>query len=86
MTCRNTNQPPEVGMGDQRLADITDKKGYGARWGFSSRKVDGLLSQGLPHLKIGARRVRIVIAEADEWMRSQFSVQRRGKLNVGGDR
>lgn len=57
---------------------ITDKDGYAARWGFSRRTIDNLLARGLPHLKIGARRVRIIIAEADQWMREQFGTQRLG--------
>ncbi len=58
-------------------ADITDKRGYGARWSFSVRHVDNLLAQGMPHLAIGKRRVRIVIAEADAWMREKFATRRR---------
>jgi predicted DNA-binding transcriptional regulator AlpA len=61
--------------------EITDKRGYGARWGFSVRHIDNLLAQGCPHLKIGKRRVRIIVAEADEWMREKFRVRRRGPLN-----
>lgn len=57
---------------------VTDKKGYARRWLFSARKVDGLLAAGLPHLKIGKRRVRIVVSEADRWMMETFRVQRRG--------
>jgi len=60
--------------------DITDKRGYAEHWKSSPRWVDNLLAQGLPHLKIGQRRVRIVISEADAWMREQFATQRRGKL------
>ena len=58
---------------------ITDKKGFAARWHGSTRWVDNLLAQGLPHLKIGQRRVRIVIADADEWMKQTFGTRRRGK-------
>ena len=58
-------------------APVTDKRGYAERWGFSLRTVDNLLAKGLPHLKIGARRVRIEIAAADQWMRQTFGVQRR---------
>lgn len=57
--------------------EITDKRGYAARWQGSVRWLDGLLARGLPHLKIGKRRVRIVISEADKWMREQFFTQRR---------
>lgn len=56
---------------------VTDKKGYARRWLFSTRKIDGLLALGMPHCKVGARRVRIVIAEADAWMREKFGTQRR---------
>jgi len=55
-----------------------DKLGYARRWHFSPRHIDNLLAQGLPHLKIGARRVRIVVAEADDWMKARFSTQRHG--------
>ena len=62
--------------------EITDKRGFGKRWSFSTRHVDNLLAQGLPHLKIGKRRVRIIIAEADAWMRERFSTQRLGKAGA----
>jgi hypothetical protein len=57
-------------------ANITDKRGYAQRWKFSSRHVDNLLARGLPHLKIGKRRVRILIEEADAWMRQTYGTQR----------
>jgi hypothetical protein len=57
-------------------ATIADKKGYAKRWKFSPRHIDNLIALGLPHLKIGKRRVRIVIEEADHWMRERFSTQR----------
>jgi len=68
---------PEVATGSQ-LADteITDKKGYAQHWLFSVRKVDNLLAEGLPHCKVGKRRVRIMIAEADRWMVERFGQQR----------
>lgn len=56
---------------------ITDKRGFAARWSFSVRHVDNLLAQGLPHLAIGKRRVRIVVAEADSWMRDRFHTRRQ---------
>jgi hypothetical protein len=63
-------------------AAITDKRGYAARWKFSARYIDSLLSRGLPHLKIGERRVRIVIEEADLWMREKFFTQRCKPANA----
>jgi len=68
---------PEVATGMKMAAEITDKRGYGARWGFSIRHIDNLLAQGCPHLKVGKRRVRIVVADADQWMKERFGTQRR---------
>ena len=58
--------------------EVTDKLGYARRWLFSPRHIDNLLAQGMPHLKVGSRRVRIVVAEADAWMKERFSTQRHG--------
>jgi hypothetical protein len=68
---------PEAATGQLKSAgEITDKKGFGARWDFSVRHVDNLLRQGMPHLKIGKRRVRIITEEADSWMRERFGTRR----------
>lgn len=73
-----TQIQPDVATDDEKLASpFTDKRGFAQRWQGSTRWIDGLLAQGLPHLKIGQRRVRICIAEADAWMQQQFRVQRR---------
>ena len=84
-TMRNKmHQVSESATGDQKLAEFaTDKRGYARRWRGSPRWVDGLLAQGLPHIKTSPRRVRIVVADAGAWMREQFGCQRRGKLNGG---
>ena len=70
---------PETATGQRLAGEITDKKGYGLRWGFSARHIDNLIAQGLPHLKVGSRRVRIEVGPADEWMRRRFGRQRHGK-------
>ena len=75
---------PDASTGTKLAADIADKRGYGQRWGFSPRHVDNLLAQGLPHLKIGTRRVRIFVSEADAWMKDRFATQRRGPANHTG--
>lgn len=80
---KNLVAAPESTAGEKITVDnITDKKGFAKHWHGSVRWVDGLLCQGLPHLKIGARRVRIFLPEADEWMRAQFGTQRNGKAVV----
>lgn len=71
---------PETATG--RTKAVTDKKGYGEHLLFSSRHVDNLIAQGLPHLKIGNRRVRIIIEEADAWMRERFGAQRRSSTRT----
>lgn len=58
---------------------ITDKKGYARRWLFSPRHVDNLIARGLPCLRVGKRRVRILVNEADRWMVERYGTQRRGK-------
>ena len=65
---------PDTATGNPKA--VTDKKGYGQRWLFSARHVDNLIAAGLPHLKVGKRRVRIVIAHADTWMIEKYGTQR----------
>jgi hypothetical protein len=78
-----TNTIPDPAPGQLKIADeITDKRGFAERWKFSVRHIDNLLSQGMPHCRIGKRRVRIVVAEADRWMLERFGVRRLGKENV----
>ncbi len=68
---------PVVATGANLAGEITDKRGFATRYGFSVRHVDNLLAQGLPHLKIGARRVRIIVSEGDTWMKNTYGIQRR---------
>jgi hypothetical protein len=77
-----TETPPDIATGTLLATPpITDKRGFAQRWGFSRRYVDCLLAQGLPHLAIGKRRVRIETAEGDAWMRQRFAARRRGPAN-----
>jgi hypothetical protein len=76
----NSTFATDAVSGAKLNGDITDKRGYAERWRFSPRHIDNLLAQGLPHLKIGSRRVRILIDEADLWMRERFGTQRRGPV------
>ncbi len=66
--------------------EITDKRGFAARWHFSVRHVDSLLAQGMPHLKCGRRRVRLVTAEADAWMKERFGTRRIGPAKTSPSR
>jgi hypothetical protein len=62
--------------------NVTDKPGFAQRWHFSARHIDNLIAQGMPHLKIGERRVRILIDEADAWMKQRFGTQRRAPAGM----
>jgi hypothetical protein len=57
--------------------EITDKRGYAGHWQSSTRSVDNWIARGMPCLRIGKRKVRILTSEADAWMREQFGGQRR---------
>jgi len=71
-------ETPEVATGQSSLASpYTDKRGYAKRWAVSTRTIDNLIAAGMPRLKIGARRVRLCVAECDEWMTQQFRVSSR---------
>jgi hypothetical protein len=63
---------------DKLAEQITDKRGFAGRWHFSPRMIDKFLAMGLPHCRIGSRRVRIVVSEGDSWMIEKFRTQRRG--------
>ena len=60
----------------------TDKKGFAERWNLSARHINNLMDDGLPHLKIGRRRVRIVLEEADRWMKEKYGVRRLGCRSI----
>jgi len=46
--------------------------------GFSKRWVDLQMARGMPHMRIGRRRVRFDLTEVREWLREKYRVQRRG--------
>jgi hypothetical protein len=56
---------------------ISDKRAYAAHWSSSVRSVDNWIAKGLPCLRIGKRKVRILTSEADAWMVNTFGSQRR---------
>lgn len=63
--------------GADSQTEIADKIAYARRWGFSRRMVDCWLASGMPHLKIGKRRIRIVVPEADAWLRERYGAHLR---------
>jgi hypothetical protein len=46
--------------------------------GMSVRWVDGQLCKGMPHLKLGPRRVRFDLIEVAAWLKERYGRQRLG--------
>ena len=81
---------PDAVTGENKLVANTsalgDKLAVGAMaGGFSKRWVDLQMANGMPHLKLGRRRVRFDLAEVREWLRQKYHVQRRGPARVAAN-
>lgn len=63
---------------EPKPAEIVGKRGYAARWHVSTRTTDHWIRDGLPHVKIGLRIVRICVAEADRWLIGKYGTRRIG--------
>lgn len=50
--------------------------------GFSKRWVDLQMAAGMPHMRVGPRRVRFDLAEVREWLLAKYHVQRRGAVKA----
>ena len=47
------------------------------------RSVDLYMAKGMPHLKLGARKVRFDLDEVRQWAKAEFGVRRIGPENGG---
>ncbi len=56
-----------------------DKKALATRLGLSRRTIDNWMQRGLPHLKLGARRVRFDLRDVEPWLQRQCRTVRYGK-------
>jgi len=65
-------------------AVIGRKKDFAQHIRVSPRSVDQMLANGMPHMRISNRMVRINFAEATQWLEEHFRVQRRGGCAVLG--
>ena len=54
------------------------KKMFADRWGISTRTVENMLREGLPHIAIGNKCVRLDLIEADEWLTRRHATIRFG--------
>lgn len=50
--------------------------------GFSKRWVDQQMRLGMPHLRLGERRVRFDLEEVREWLRQKYHIQRRASART----
>lgn len=80
---KNILETPNTAGGSEKSAAVEnfgDKRAVADLAGMSVRWVDGQLLEGLPHLKLGPRRVRFDLSEVREWFCTKYAAQRRGKL------
>lgn len=63
---------------ENSMARLGDKRAVAEMaGGMSVRWVDSQLAAGMPHVRIGTRRVRFDLAEVREWLKSKYGPQRR---------
>ena len=77
------NQSPQAAEGtlSGNENNFVDKRAVGLLAGnMSLRWVDGELAKGMPHLKLGPRRVRFDLEEVRTWLKEHYGQQRRGKV------
>jgi hypothetical protein len=86
---------PDTAAGEAKFAALPhnglpafgNKRDVGAlAGGMSVRWVEGEMNRGMPHLRLGARRVRFDLQEVAVWLKETYGCQRRGKLNTRGAR
>ncbi len=78
MTRRSCRRSPgsEVACFD---VPTIDKNALASPLGLSRRAIDNWLQRGLPHLKLGARRVRFDLREIEAWLQRECRTVRYGK-------
>lgn len=54
------------------------KKELAKLYQLSTRTIDNFLADGMPHLAIGRRRVRIEEGEARQWIQGRYEKRRNG--------
>ncbi len=73
-------KPPDAAPGNEVAGNqrLGDKRDVAALAGMRSiRWVELQMVAGMPHLKLGPRRVRFDLEEVREWLRENYLVQRR---------
>ena len=73
-------EPPAASVPADEKITAENKVQVSQRFAVSKRTCDGWLASGMPHLKLSARMVRVPVAEATQWVRERYLVQRRALL------
>lgn len=76
---------PETGAGDM-TPGLLDKNDLAKLLKLSPRSISNWMERGLPHLRLGERRVRFVGPDVMKWFQQTCGCQRVGKLNGNGVR
>jgi predicted DNA-binding transcriptional regulator AlpA len=71
---------PETDAGDV-TAGLLDKRDLARLLKLSPRSISNWMDKGLPHLRLGERRVRFVAPDVMKWFQENCGCQRIGKLN-----
>jgi predicted DNA-binding transcriptional regulator AlpA len=72
---------PETVAGNKSAVQLRDKNDIAAMCKISSRSVSNYMEKGMPHLRLGSRRVRFIESDVLAWLKTNCGCQRIGKLN-----
>jgi predicted DNA-binding transcriptional regulator AlpA len=61
------------------VVEFGSKRDVSAMVGCCVRTVDSLMQQGMPHLKLGRRKVRFDLGEVAVWLKQTYGTQRLGR-------
>lgn len=77
---------PEATPGEALAANcFADKKAVAALAGLkSTRWVELQMAAGMPHLKLGPRRVRFDLPEVRAWLTEKYHQQHIGRVQLAG--
>ena len=74
---------PKAAGAEKSATIFGDKKAVAALADMrSTRWVELQMQKGMPHLKMGPRRVRFDLGEVADWLRQTYGAQRRGRKAV----
>lgn len=56
---------------------LVDKRRVAEVIGLSVRTVDNLLQKGMPHIRLGSRRVRFDLDDVIDWIKKEYGTRKR---------